>query len=91
MSIHIKEQFIRDMQVAGLAKSTQKTYLQYTSSFFRDCWVSAEDATEQNVQDYLISLRERDMAKETFRVNRYALEFLFSNTLQRDWPLFKKN
>ena len=91
MSIHIKEQFIRDMQVAGFAKSTQRTYLQYTSSFFRDCWVSAEDATEQDIQAYLISLRERDMAQVTFRVTRHALEFLFSNTLGRDWPLFKKN
>ena len=79
------------MQVAGLAKSTQKTYLHFANAFFRHCWISAEDVTEQDVQDYLILQREHDVARETFRGNRYALEFLFSNTLQRDWSLFKKN
>ena len=38
----------------------------------------------------LISLRERDMSQVTFLVTLHALEFLFSNTLERDWPLFEK-
>ncbi len=91
MSIHIKEQFIRDMQVAGLAKSTQKTYLSLANAFFRHYWSNPEDITEQDVQDYFILQRERDMSHKTFHVLRYTLEFLFTNTLQRDWPLFKKN
>ncbi len=91
MSKEIKEQFVRDMQVAGLAESTQKTYVTAVNGFFRHSWVAAEEATERDVQDYLISLRGRDVARETFRVGRYALEFLFTNTLARDWPLFKKN
>ena len=91
MSVKIKEQFVRDMQVAGLAESSQETYVLAANGFFKHCWVGAEDATERQVQDYLASFRERDAARETFRVARYALEFLFTNTLQRDWPLFKKN
>jgi hypothetical protein len=31
------------------------------------------------------------VAGQTFRVQRFALQFLFQNTLARDWPLFKKN
>ena len=91
MNARIKEQFVRDMQVAGLAESTQETYVQAANGFFRDTWVGVEQATEQDVQYCLISMRKRDVARETFRVTRYALEFLFTNTLARDWPLFKKN
>ena len=90
MTNKIREQFVRDMQVAGLAASTQNTYLYAVGSFFRTSWVAAETATESDVQEYLLSLRERDVAKETFRVQRYALEFLFVNSLRRDWPLFQK-
>jgi hypothetical protein len=31
------------------------------------------------------------VARETFRGHRYALQFLFVNSLGRDWALFKKN
>jgi hypothetical protein len=86
----IKDQFVRDMQVAGLGTKTQETYLYAVGAFFRTSWVAAEAATETDVQDYLVSLRERDVAKGTFRVQRYALEFLFTNTLRREWPLFQK-
>lgn len=86
----IRDQFVRDMQVAGLAAKTQETYLYAVGSFFRTSWVAAEAATETDVQEFLLSLRERDVAKGTFRVHRYALEFLFTNTLRRDWPLFQK-
>jgi hypothetical protein len=90
MTNKIREQFVRDMQVAGLAAKTQETYLYGADSFFRTSWIAAEAATETDVQNYLVSLRERDVAKGTFRVQRYALEFLFVNTLRREWPLFKK-
>ena len=91
MSNVIRDQFVRDMQVAGLSAGTQEQYLSCVDLFFRSTWVSAESAGEKDVQGFLISLRERDAARETFRGYRYALESLFVNTLGRDWPLFKKN
>lgn len=91
MSNEIREQFVRDMQVAGLASGTQAQYLSSADLFFKWSWLSPESVTEQDVQTFLIGLRDRDVARETFRGYRYALEFLFVNTLGRDWPLFKKN
>ena len=91
MSNVIRDQFVRDMQAAGLSSGTQEQYLSCVDLFFRATWVSAEAAGERDVQEFLISLRERDAARETFRGYRYALESLFVNTLGRDWPLFKKN
>ena len=91
MSNGIRDQFVQDMQVAGLAAGTQEQYLSSVNLFFKATWLSAEAVAEQDVQGFLIALRERDVARETFRGYRWALEFLFVNTLGRDWPLFKKN
>jgi hypothetical protein len=90
MSNGIREQFVRDMQVAGLAAGTQEQYLSSVDLFFKATWLSPEAVTEQDVQGFLISLRDRDVARETFRGYRYALACLFVNTLGRDWPLFTK-
>jgi hypothetical protein len=79
------------MQVAGLAAGTQEQYLSTVDLFFKATWLSAVAVAEKDVQEFLISLRERDVARETFRGYRFALQFLFANTLGRDWPLFKKN
>jgi hypothetical protein len=87
----IRDQFVRDMQVAGLTAGTQQQYLSSVDLFFKATWLSAEAVAEKDVQGFLIALRERDVARETFRGYRYALESLFVNTLGRDWPLFKKN
>lgn len=85
MSNEIRAQFVRDMQVAGLSAGTQGQYLSSVDLFFKATWLSPEAATEQDVQTFLIGLRERDVARETFRGYRFALESLFANTLGRDW------
>jgi hypothetical protein len=87
----LMEQFVRDMVVAGHGEGTQATYLGAVQQFIAATWTSPEQATEAQLQSYLIALRERDVAGQTFRVQRFALQFLFQNTLARDWPLFKKN
>jgi hypothetical protein len=84
-------QFVRDMAVAGLGLDTQETYLGAVQRFIQRTWTSPEQVSEAQLQSYLIALRERDVASGTFRVQRFALQFLFQNTLGRDWPLFKKN
>ncbi len=91
MSNEIRDQFVRDMQVAGLSAVTQERYLSCVNGFLKATWVSPVSATERDMQDFLIALRDSGAARETFRGYRYALEFLFVNTLGRDWPLFKKN
>lgn len=91
MSHEIRDQFVRDMQVGGLAPGTQTRYLSSVNGFFRDTWLEPTSVSERDVQDFLIALRRQGRARETFRGYRYALQFLFVNTLGRDWALFKKN
>lgn len=90
MSNGIRDQFVRDMQVAGLSAGTQGQYLSSVDLFFKATWLAPETVTEKDVQTFLIGLRDRDVARETFRGYRFALECLFGNTLGRDWPLFTK-
>ena len=91
MSHAMRDQFVRDMQVAGLSAGTQTRYLSSVNGFFRDTWREPTSVAERDVQDFLIALRAQGVARETFRGYRYALQFLFANSLGRDWPLFKKN
>ena len=91
MPNEIRDQFVRDMQVAGHEPGTQQRYVSSVNVFLRATWTSPESATERDVQDFLIAQRDLGVARETFRGYRYALQFLFVNTLGRDWPLFKKN
>lgn len=84
-------QFVRDMQVAGHCEGTQHAYLEAVQRFIQTTWLAPAAATEADFQSYLIALRRRDVAGETFRVQRFALQFLFQNTLAREWAIFKKN
>lgn len=86
----IREQFIRDMQTSGLSEATQQRYLKNVDLFFKAVWCSPEAVTEAMVQDFIIEVRERDVARETFRGYHYALKCFFVATMRRDWDLLKK-
>ena len=90
MTNTIRDQFVVDMQVAGLAAGSQERYLGCVNTFLKETWLAPDAVTEHDVQQFLILLRDRDVAGETFRGYRFALAFFFGNTLRRDWPLFKK-
>ena len=90
MTNTIKDQFMADMQLAGLVSGTQARYLGCVNVFFKETWLAPHAVTECDVQQFLIALRDKDMARETFRGYRFALAFFFAHTMQRDWPLFKK-
>ncbi len=53
--------------------------------------ISPEAAEEGDLAEYLRHLCGAGAAKGTFRPARHGLQFLFQNTLGRDWPLFEKN
>ena len=86
----IRGQFIKDMQASGLSEATQKRYLKNVDLFFKAVWRSPEEVTEAMVQDFIIEVRNRDVARETFRGYHYALKCFFLNTMHRDWGLLKK-
>ncbi len=90
MSSSVKQQVIRDMQLAGLAASTQKVYLASIVRFVNRTRTRPQDATEEQVAEYLRGLINQGQCQGTIRQVRGALKFIFLNTLQRPWGLFKK-
>lgn len=90
MSVSVKQQVIRDLQMSGLAVSTQKTYLGIIVRFVRQTRTRPQDATEEQVAEYLRGLINGGKCQGTIKPVRTALQFVFENTLQRQWGLFKK-
>jgi hypothetical protein len=90
MSSSVKQQVIRDMQLAGLAASTQRVYLASIVRFVKCTRTRPQDATEAQVAEYLRGLIGQGRCQGTVQQVRGALQFVFQNTLQRRWGLFKK-
>ena len=90
MSSSVKQQVIEDLQMAGLSPGTQKTYLAIIVRFVNRTRIRPQDATEAQVAEYLRGLIQSGQCQGTIKPTRSALQFIFQNTLRRDWGLFKK-
>ncbi len=90
MSGSVKQQLIRDLQLAGLAQETQRAYLRLVVQFVRRTRTRPQDATEEQVARYLRGLIQSGRCQGTIAPTRAALQFVFQNTLRRPWGLFKK-
>ena len=90
MSSSVKQQLIEDLQLAGLAPQTQKTYLDITVRFVKRTGIRPQDASEAQVAEYLRDLAAQGLCQGTIKPTKSALQFVFENTLGRDWCLFKK-
>jgi integrase/recombinase XerD len=86
----LKQQFVMDMELAGLAVSSRRTYLDAVENLIRYFWCSPEDLTEQQVNEYLIEFHRSGPAKGTYKIRRAALRLFFNNTIGRDWHILKK-
>ncbi len=86
----LKEQFLADLELAGLASKSRGTYLAAVERLIRFYWCSPAELTEQQVSRYLLENHRSNPPKGTFKVMRFSLRFLFNETLGRDWHLFKK-
>jgi hypothetical protein len=90
MSSSVKQQVIEDLQMAGLAPATQKLYLAIIVRFVNRTRIRPQDATEAQVAEYLRGLIGQGQCQGTIAPIRSALQFVFQNTLGRQWHLFKK-
>lgn len=87
----LRLRMIQDMNLRGLAKSTQQKYIEairVLSKHYNNR--PPEDITEQEVHQFLIHLNEnRGLAKSTIRVYLYAIKFLYEITLNRNSRVLK--
>jgi hypothetical protein len=81
---------IEDMTLAGLAPRSRDIYIKSIRRLAAHYRRSPDELSEEEVRSYLIRLRDRGVARGTFKVAHYAIQFLYQQTLGRDWPLFSK-
>src|SRR5208283_1520016 len=84
----LRARMIEDMTLAGLAVGTQKIYIQAVRRLAAHCRRSPDELGEEEVRGYLLELRQRGVARGTFKTGQYGLRFLYRHTLGRDWLLF---
>jgi integrase/recombinase XerD len=82
---------IRDMELAGLGKKTQKEYVRAIRDLAAHYNLSPDQLTEQQVEEHLLYVRDqRGAARGTFGVLVCAVRFFYRNTVGYDWLLLKK-
>jgi integrase/recombinase XerD len=82
----LRQRFIEDMQLRGLAPTTQRTYIHYVADFARYFGKSPEDLDLEAVRQYQLHLlNDRKFSPQS--VNQYvsAVKFLYLRTLEMPW------
>jgi hypothetical protein len=90
MSSSVKQQFLIDMQLAGLSESSRSIYQRAVERFLASSAVAAEEVSEAQLGEYFRGLVACGLCQGTIRPARCALEMFFQGTLGREWGLFKK-
>ena len=87
----LRHRMCEDMRLAGLAESTQESYIYAVTKLQKKFRQHPAKLSERELRDYFIWLRdEKKVAKGTFRGLYYGLKFFYCNTLNLDWSLFTK-
>ena len=86
----LRARMIDDMTLAGLALGTQKIYTQAVRRLAAHYRRSPDQLSEEEVRSYLLDLRQRGVARGTFKTSQYGLRFLYCRTLVSVWGLFGK-
>ena len=90
MSSPLRLRMIEDMKLAGLAATTQAIYIDAVYHLAAHYRRSPDQLSEEEVRSYLLSMRERGVARGTFKTNLYGIQFIYRHTLNREWALFSK-
>jgi len=86
----LRRRMIEDMELHGLSKTTQRTYVEAVKSFAKHFGRSPEQIGEEEIRQFFLHLtKERRLANSTVRVYLFALKFLYRMTLQRPWPVLQ--
>ena len=84
----LRTRMIEDMTLAGLAAGTRQIYIQAVYKLAKHYRRSPDQLSEEEVRGYLLELRQRGVARGTFKTGQYGLRFLYRHTLDRAWGLF---
>jgi integrase/recombinase XerD len=82
----LRQRFIEDMQLRGLAPTTQRSYVHYVAEFAKFFRASPEQLDLEAVRQYqLYLLHERKLSPESVNAFSSAVQFLYQVTLEMPW------
>jgi integrase/recombinase XerD len=82
----LRQRFIEDMQLRGLASSTQRSYIHYVSEFAKFYRTSPEHLDLEAVRQYeLYLLHEKKLSPDSINTFVSAVQFLYLVTLEMPW------
>ena len=81
---------LEDMELHGLAKSTQRLYADAVRQLAKHFNRSPDQLSEDEVRAFLIHLnRGKRLADSTIRIYQFGIKFFYSKTLNQQWPTLK--
>jgi integrase/recombinase XerD len=82
----LRQRFIEDMQLRGLAPTTQRSYIHYVAAFAQYFHLSPEFLDVEAIREYqLYLLNERKLAPESINAFTAAIQLLYTVTLEMPW------
>jgi site-specific recombinase XerD len=82
----LRQRFIEDMQLRGLAPATQRSYLHYVAEYAKFYNTSPEQLDLEAVRQYeLYLLHEKKLSPESINSFVSAVQFLYLVTLEMPW------
>ncbi len=79
----LRQRFIEDMQVRGLAPTTQRSYIHYVAEFAKFYNKSPEDLDLEAIRQYEIHLlNERKLSPQSVNTFISSVQFLYTVTLE---------
>src|SRR5208283_3292856 len=83
----LRERMKQEMVLIGLAESTQAIYLKAVVRLYDYYQQSPAKLSAQQIRDYLLNLKNKPLAPNTYNTQIYALRFFYCITLRH--PLRK--
>src|SRR5258705_9601449 len=82
----LRQRFTEDMQLRGLAPTTQRSYIHYVSEFAKFYNTSPEKLDLEAIRQYqLYLLHERKLSPESINTFLSSVQFLYLVTLEMPW------
>ena len=83
----LREKMKQEMTLVGLAQSTQNVYMKAVERLYEHYQRSPAKLSADDIRNYLLFLKERKLAPNTYNTQVYGLRFFYCITLRQ--PLRK--
>jgi site-specific recombinase XerD len=82
----LRQRFIEDMQLRGLAPTTQRSYLHYVAEYAKFYNIGPEKLDLEAIRQYeLYMLHERKLSPQSVNTFISSVQFLYTVTLEMPW------